>query len=340
MERNSQTEGWRRHLANNGRKVEERLGAAQAAHRLAIHCFEYDDANRVYPFQTLHDLSSNIPVFEQASAASVGDNQLATLSTTLLAAPGSGKYVRPCYLSQHGEDETAGYLFDLSELKPDPARVARVFLKQPYTDRDNFNKKLGLDFHRTPELATLFTEEYRHACPAGYDATARGAYMTDVMRNPAKYAAKLDDLAATFSKSPSNSLPWNEVLVAAMPKHISAIVVPLASFMSTNKGLGTTQARLRGALAGLAHLKNGMDLPVVSYDATQEGGGRIRYLAQGQQELKALAFEAINDLQQNPAFFEQVKGSLYSAAQDCLGVDIYKPLKEQAVDPASQGRGA
>lgn len=347
MNQNPNNEGWRKILADTGRKVEDQLGAAQAAHRLVLHCFEAPfDAHLAYPRNVLNDLSANIPIFKQDNHI-IGKSQLATISTTLLPAPKTGRSVFPFNQSEYGE--TVGYLFDLNEYKPNPARVVQVLTKQEYTGTNNFSKNLHLALSE-PEWDKFrqLTDDYRRTYGKDKIPSFEGLYLADAMRNPVQYAAKLKEITDIFHKPDApQQLPWNEVLIAATPEHISAIAIPLSSGMKMSGGLGTAHGKLRGALAGLAHLDNGMDLPVVSYDATKDGSGKIAFLAQGKEQLQALAMQSIRELQENPAFLKQAKGALinifkhtHANAKAYLGVDMYQPLVEQGVTLEGAGRGA
>jgi hypothetical protein len=128
---------------------------------------------------------------------------------------------------------------------------------------------------------------------------------------------------------------------------ISAIAVtPFVDATQSYRFLEAQEiARLQGALVGLEHLSNGMDVPVVSYEPSQEGGG-ITYIGKGRAELQKVAIESIKKLgadgmefliADQQAMSEDAKIELESALARHIGLNVCQDGWALQFDTIMQG---
>jgi Tfp pilus assembly major pilin PilA len=144
----------------------------------------------------------------------------------------------------------------------------------------------------------------------------------------------------------------NEILVAASISHIAAIAIPYFSHEKSKGGYRAAH-QLTAAVAGLQHLAQGMDLPVMSYQVSRSQvvdapmQGDLTYMAQGKQELSQMALSALEELkahhdQKLLDFISQSQRyggvadwqhgdamQLKDAVKEVLGIDITQPLAQQ-----------
>ena len=308
-------------IGDNGQKVEAKLNALQNANRLAVHVFEPPDELKAYPSNTLGDIRNNDGGDEQQLFS---QNRLAMLSTTLLPQAGGGKIIE--FFNMYGE-VTPAYLMDLSN-----AKVAKVFPGDGDTGFGNFDKNLHLERQSgIPSIDTLYTQ------------TDRDKHIASVLSDPQQSTRQLHYLAEHMRQSSDKKLPWNEVLIVPHVDQIVGITVPEfpPDANDTDQNINALKniiSKLKGLASGLAHAREGMEIPVMMYHWNEAKRGQLTYVAQGERECTTEIMKTIEQMQSNPDFADvcanrrvTVGTSLVAIKlqiQSLLGIDITKPIQK------------
>lgn len=342
----------------HAREVEERLTRIQDANRLALHTFESDDEKRLVPKDKLAELEYNAALLAAPRTTDVEKKDVPLTSMTSIPSRSSRRAAHPFDLNGYGQP--VSYLFDLSVEQAVAPVVVRAMETSRFTDYNNRDKKLYL-FRDTipPDMEPIYGKFKIDADCLSEDG---GRYYLDeaghaqecallnaALRDPKHFATALDAVQKIHSQDREKQ--WSEIMVAVAPTHIAAIAMPVSTKPPTYQK--TDQDRLNeasdmycAALSGLAHLKQGMDLPVVSYGIGPKHKGRITYLAQGQDELRDLALRSLDVIQKHPLARHDGEFNLHvrvtdldAATRELLDVDMEMPLAKQGIKLSGNARG-
>lgn len=349
------------------RPIEDELAALQNAHRLAIHIWEGNEPFKphpsyVFPRFSFDSLTSKSP---DAIATSIGDQTMPMMSMSLLPSQSSGLGLRPFCCHWNHSFLHCGYLVDVSEKHPHPARIARAALHGLGSGPNPLDKAMRLGRKGTeevPELEALYdayipprkrgkarqTAEGERAFQqaiAGDDGIRLSATQLDLLGNHYHTPMKPED---AVDEDHPHLVDFNEILVAASRCHLKAIVVPCMENTEQRADWFMPLTQLSGALAGLQHLKQGVDLPVVTYHVTPPQLGACHYLAQGEAECIKMALTACKELETLGVFgttrasanMAPIRGEILfpklqeAVAEALNGLDISTPLAKQKTNLA------
>lgn len=314
---------WTNRTAPDGAAVIERLTGIQNRHRLAMHMVEY--GNHVYHAdpKTLHDLDA-VPADKITETLLAGTPSLFSMS--LLPTRQSQLGMQP-YNTYARTTNNYGYLFDLSQARPNAARVVRAYEKSLMSDPEGvtadarLTKQLKLELlSKLPALNALY-----HAFRPTHISRWAARWLRAVGGpDGAGFTEQQLDILGGANAGPNNApnevalgtVGLNEVLVAADSSHIAGIFVPRYRGGRNNAQdiLNGHLVRLQAALVGLEHLDTGRDWPVVIYDVETATPGALHYVGQGELELNKAALEAIKALGKNVMTYAGPEGDRLAEA--------------------------
>ncbi len=318
-------------------EVEKALRTLRNNNALVIHMWEGDPC--LFPKKTLKVLSK-VPAEEIPRQMLKG--HIPYVSVSLLPDDRSGKSMRP-YEEYQSTFKAPGYLLNFSSRVPHPAKVIMASPDNIESGDNHYTKlsKLLLEC-KIPQLNEFYNRMGSINMLVKTIAEEKGSTLTRMQLNAlGKYYT--DNPIHLPSSAPC---PNNEVIAATSREHIVAIAI--AAY--TNRGpWDRPMTELTAALAGLKHLQEGMDYPVVLYNVAARDGdsppsyrqGDCTYLGQGKQELLKVAVKALHALEStgmNPAIFENkeygyrdmlVLEAVSQTAKSILHIDMHKPLANQ-----------
>lgn len=317
-------------------KIERELGALRDAGRLAVHMNEKPKPRARFSSQTWEHFGTKP---EELLAKLLqpkvdGKWNLPLLSMSLL--PVAGKSIMP-YESTGFPNAGSpyGYLVDVSQDKPHPPRVIGAELAGLCSGDDVLKKTFwGITSGFLPDsLRAQYESEEQWIKDFSTDAKAR-ELSTSLLDRLAGFYKGTVNIHSPHVHSDDDMHIWNEILVAAGREHILGIVFPVGGAIELGENvLYQQRARLVAALAGLEHLKHGIDLPVMLYysgDGRTARNGGIAYLGKGRQELLAIAMRALGVLDNaGPEKKFYISDDLRVMAKEIVGIDPGLPLIEQ-----------
>lgn len=343
-------EGWRSHLNDRAKSVESCLANIQNANRLAIHTFEEDDEKAFFPRVIRKDLEDNTPILEAPRPVLVKREDAPLISMSMIPSLKAGYSILP--FDMNGIGKPLGYLFNLDETQALSPVVVRAMEHVRFTTYNNRDKRMYLFRDTVPaNLDYLYRNHKIDAdCPCEDDAypwkhetevvkAAELALLNNALSEPAHFASALDVLGRMYESKSKSQL--SELLVAATTKHVAAIVLPVTNQtppslpQSNRDNLADATDRLCAALCGLAHLKEGIDLPVVTYKMGPPNAGHISYLAQGKGELTSVALSAIDRIRNSQIYEYRPENlptrieHLETAIKDLLGESVEMALRDR-----------
>ena len=294
------TESWLRKLSKEENPVEAGLSVLQANNRLGIFSFENDDKNRLYPSDVLNDIASH------------NAHRRPLISMSFVPSQASNTSIIPFGITSVSHNSKLAYLFDLRTKVDNPAKVVRVFREMSFTGFDNYNKQ----FRLSDETGINYLDEL-------YKKHNSNSLISDVFNDISLSAKQLDALGDYYESITDNAkanIKINELLVSVSKDNIAAIAVPISNDKSSNK----TLLQLTGALSGLEHAKNGMNLPVVFYHILPHNKGQSKYIAQGEDECRKVACEALGNLsaQLSKVELKKVLSEIKEDINRLLGINI------------------
>lgn len=295
---NIQTPAADREPLHQNRRIEARLNALQNRNRLGVHMFERCN-DMEYPDFSRSGFYDD-PAAIKAALTSHPNPKARLLSMSLIP-PQQAKFTMRPFGCVPARYPLVGYLVNLDNDSEHPARTARAYERSLYSDDDFTGKKFGLS-QMTSQIGVL-RECYQNARQPkqiqaiGLDNShALSAAQLDALGN-----AYLDDRYRNIFEDDRFTEGFNEILVAAAHPHIEAIVVPsMNRATQPHADMGATLEAFLGALAGLQHLAEGVDLPVVRYQVDGAGRGNITMMAQGREALCDLLALSLSDMQLKP----------------------------------------
>lgn len=340
----------------------DKLTALQNGHRLAVHIQETGKDNTQVAQGTI-DLLNKIPAEEIDASLQNGRPKLHSM--TLLPASNAQASIETygCFGGQR--IEPYGYLFDLSQDTPHPAKVVRANLVTLFsnciTSTDKHAKHLRLtslvsgkidgvkqsnpkkiiDFYTQfrPELPPKATASQRKLCAkiwkknllqaiGGEQGSTYTEQQLDLLGDYYTHAEHFSrkDLEENTSK-PIAQL--NEILVAASTPHIAAIAVPMKS--------GNIHiVRLQAALLGLEHITKGHHWPVVLYHVAGPDQCKLTYVGQEKEELRKVAIQELYMLIPKRAelhLFHGIEGQRYHELSQAIKRELDIDVSLPADDP-------
>ena len=323
----------------NKRKVEAQLRRLRDQHRLAIHMCERQG---IYGFPDFSwGCLAAAPACEIPARMFSGEMPL--ISASLLPAARTRRSMLPCIV-ESGQPGDYAYLIDLSQDIQDAARVVYA----SHTDLQASGEPVGRKYWGKHIERTSFNKAlkdiFEHfASQEEWEKAVTSEKGAELAAEQLKVISGLH--AAKIEPADGNIVPHNELLVAASQEHVRAICIPYFIKRPQDEAWYTPLEQLAGALAGLQHLDEGIDLPVVLYqvNAPYAGSrhnvkqGDFEYLGQGRSGLLEKAFAAIASLQEHDSIEELNLSRRYTIADvlkfetfSALGIDVSKPLIEQA----------
>lgn len=287
--------------------IEAELSALQESNRLAIHVWEnYQE----YEFPEFSwDALSKTPAAQLAKG--IADRSTPLISMSLLPKQASGISMRPFDIHE-GNVQLGAYLVDLSQDHKHPARVLRASMSGLVSGEHVMDKNFRMDTSSGIRALNEFYASFDHdearlrAAIAGRSGAAHTRTQLDILGHFYDHIGQLSPSKRThsidFLDDGNTVADFNEILVAAAKPHIKAIAIPLMKNDERPHPWYLPAQRLVGAIAGLHHLKKGVDLPVVFYHVTPldhqiNHQGQCTYLAQGEAELITTALEACKELE-------------------------------------------
>jgi len=328
-------------------EVEGQLRQLRDANRLAMHCCEDDMTNpsfvvHSYPKQT-HKLLS-IPSREIPQRLT--DNTMPLISMTLIPSLATGKLVEPYTNSQVAPT----YLFSMDQEQPHPPKVVTVHPGLQASGGDNYHKGVYLFIcaQALPSLRQYYQRYEMHEWRQKLAEDTQGKLSAGQLDLLGHYYQNKN--CTTASQQVCNDdvvQKCNEIIVAASHDHLKAIMVPHRDHGDEKWRFALNN--LTASLAGLQHLRNGIDVPVVHYqmiepDAhsrVQASMGDFEYIGQGRQELSRVLLESLQELEGyniRDKLYLDFRTSLTkhvdiddirSAVKAECGIDMFEPLAEQ-----------
>lgn len=320
----SPPERWRRHLSKDT-SAQERVQALQDTDRLAIHVIEPIDRGQLYPTKTRELLSSNEAVLSGKRKGHLEKKDVALFSMSLLPNTASGKSITPYHDSESALGDEIAYGFNLDERQPSPARAIRVFRHNGNTGGNPYDKEFQLmgrfDCQQMAELYEPFAEIVGARDIALLNAAFKDGTLS---------GRQLDILAKYFKEpTPERKLPHNEIVAAAAPRHAETILIPACESGDLPSRISTPVYTFAGALSGIEHARNGVDLPVMLYHVNGSHRGKCIYVAQGEAECRAAALDAVRTLNSLGKYHVgHINEPLRDHGKRLLGLDVYQPPDE------------
>ena len=338
--------------AAHAQKVEADLRALQDSHRLAIHQWEIPLSRQGNSaFDTPDYLKTlNRPADQICTHLKEG-KPLPEYSMTLLPSTRSKRSVKP-YSFSPDDFASAGYIVDLSQDRPHPAKVIKASTGNLNSGEDLFEKDLRFD--NKSDCASLnrfywqfFTERQLKKQIAGNPHyTEKQLDLLGTNLEKPQLSSKRFVTEPPLHQHPYPILDHNEILVAATVSHLKAISFPhyeVASTKNTDEYLDPYHTQftaeehkaileLNAAVQGLDHLDRGMDLPVMFYHINGSQQNQITFFAQGRAVLTEKAMSALKILQDHQTLhhldteFEDLQ-ILAARVEKTLHIDMYAPLE-------------
>lgn len=300
---------WTQRAGREGRDTLDMLDRLRRANRLAYHVMEEEDLFAVHHERGLERMKMPCRGGIQA-ALETGAPSLNSLS--LLPPAESHVVLQPYGLRSMNGMNRYGYLFDLSQDQPDPARIITAYRGGLMSGENNKQKRIDGPNKRNPLYAPYYphhlsndaarNREFREnmvAAVAGHEGTRLSEAQLDQMA-----ASYLDMFPPAQGKKISGE--FNEVIACVSPAQIRAIVLPLnrplASVTMPEKynpmprTLYDARVRLQAAIIGLDHLRTGKDVPVVLYHCNGPKAGQFDYVGRGTEELQRIGLQALQEL--------------------------------------------
>ncbi len=333
MSANISPEHWRKHLDKAGD-----VGRVQTLHegnRLGIHVIEPLDRGLLYPVKTREALRSNEAVLAGAYPQPLQKKDVALLSISLPPGPASGKSITPYFDPRAHLGEEIAYGINLDERQPNPARVIRVFRNNGNTGNGHHDKEFHLRGHyHCQQMADLYG-------PFEAQADARDAALINAVFNDASLSGRQLDILVKYVQQSTlaRTLLHNEALVAAAPRHVETILIPIREHKDIPSRVVTPVCTFAGALSGIEHARNGADLPVMLYHSIGSRLGKCSFVAQGEEQCRAAAIKAVRALRKySPYDIGHINTPLRQHGERLLGIDVYKPLEKQGIVAAACSR--
>lgn len=303
------------------------LETLQRTHRLAIHVWEH-----AAPYQFPTQTYDHFKIVQEAPHLlhAPKHKQTPFLSMSLLPRADAQS---PCSIvpySDHEFLETPGYLVDLrQDDEKHRALVPRMVHNSLASGTSIYDKSFHLDGKtHIPEIdSTLMKHGQSEDSLIEFARTDAGARRTET-----QLSALGEIIHRTAPIELGNQVLYNELLVCASRQHIKAIVVPVKQHKNMAPETNAACVQLIGALAGMQHLNNGVDLPVVYYhiasDPHMAGGqqGNLSWLGQGHDELLRAAQDAVHTLQTHGTGASPKENFLYNMHQFQQGELRLAPL--------------
>jgi hypothetical protein len=322
-------------------ETERYLSDVRDRKRLAMHVCE---EQRHFKFPSYsYNLLREVPAKELLSKLSIDDAPL--FSASLLPSARSGKALVPYNIGLNDFGSYA-YLFDLDQSAVDAPRVL-------YAGDQNFNSGSEVKSKQYWNKASM-----KEMSPIYQPYKSKKEWERAVCGEQGRHLANqmLDTLGGIYEgdyygHTAFNTVTHNEIIMAASAEHIKAIAIPYR-VASPHKQWSRPIAELTAAVAGLQHLEEGVDVPVVMYQVTPKHApddkpqGDISYLAKGRVELERLAVQAIEKIQALPVAERTNQAASYAISelkpvvQKTLNLDISRPLQEQQARVQLLGRQA
>lgn len=319
------------------------LRTLQSQHSLAAHMWEGErrtgdhTGHRVPHGDVLQHLISH----EEAKAKLKKGEKCDELSMSLLADEGA-RTTTSLYFVGMGGISHFGYLFDVNQTRPDRAFVTEVNDEDAYSAlsparkapaEGTKRKALGVSGFLEPDNERLSERFY------SFIGSDEGREHTGKQLN------KLGKLLHKRKRGElGDSVADNEIMVVAGQEHLKAILVPsypnAERLSDVRVAVYETLVRLQGALAGLVHLREGIDLPVVIYHVAGTDAGKLTEVGKGKEELERVARDAITQLQAFPQEYVQrilsqeeyilpPQHYTHNVVREVLGVEMHQPIEKQ-----------
>ncbi len=312
-------------------RVIDDLNALRDGHRLAVHMWEQSlDCDN--PSYSLNWLSLIAP--EQITPR-LQRGTMPLLSMSLMPSSAGSRNMVP-YGLPVDNSMAMGYLIDLGQTAAESAKIARA----SWANLDSgMNPKFKNSKLHVPTGIAALDALYaprRGQTIKGMEASAMAAFTEQQLDAVGRHIDQLptEDLATATQQTGSDvfrtaqTMPNNEILVAAHRRHIRAIIFPDTATPASPAWLAPV-SRLCMALAGLGNLQRGLDVPVVCYRLDDTPPGGFHFFAQGERALRIKATEALQQLARDPALLESYRehapracDKLASAVQRQLDIDI------------------
>lgn len=281
------------------REVEATLNDLRDKHRLAVHMWENSESSG----NCVHSHAWLARVKAENMPAMLAARTMPLQSMTLMPSSKAEKPIVP-YAVAADNIKSFGYLIDLDQERSDAASVLRA-------GQGNLNSGVNPRF-KNAKLTLPTGNVTLDALYAPFNGGTMHYSMAERGRELTK--AQLDAIGSEIEAMPMdmadrirrdvadeiyhipNTIPHNEILVASTAEHIRAIVFPRTD--SAHAPLWQKPINeLNMAIAGLANLGRGLDVPVVIYDVTGNGAGAFTYFAEGREALLRKARQAIAELE-------------------------------------------
>jgi len=333
----------------------DELSELQNAHRLAIHTWENQEhyAFPEFSWDALHKHPA------RDIQKRLFDNTMPVVSMSLLPRQESGISLRP-YNIFAGDVRYGSYLIDMSQDQRTPPRVMRALERGLVSGTSVSHKKLKLRMHSRCSALNDFYEGFGEdesklrLAIAGRQGSHHTNTQLDALGSYYDWLGQLEpkdrhiSSLSLFLNDEQTIADFNEILVAASTSHIKAIAIPFMQDAKHDQEWYPPAQKLAGAIAGLQHLRKGIDLPVVYYHVTPldqhtNHQGQCTYLAQGEAELITAALTACKELEKQHIVGEPADSPtmrdvkqeigfepLRDAVKELLnGLDIEQPLAAQ-----------
>lgn len=327
---------------SKARKIVQRLERLRDEGHLALHMWEDENGSILpaveSPQRTLSCLNFNEDT-DARLIAQISTNpptgDLALLSMSLLPRFREGVDTSMLPFATYDYCQgNAGYLMDMTPTAPSPPRVAVIASGDIFTPTDPI-RKINSVVRTGPTSSKLL-----HTLPCG-GPLQPNALSDFAQEGLSKLQQQIDhELGNAYAKD--NSIPCNEIVVAARPEHRTAIVVPV--FQSQEGKPRQWMAEAAGAIAGLRHGNDA--LPVVAYhvDGTKQGG--FTYWGASRKEFMGRLLDAVGKLESAGVMDEKDKedGAL-DALREALSergilhyrVDAPKAVRLKQLDELNAG---
>lgn len=320
-------------VPEHGRAVEAKLARIQAAGMAAIHNFEEGDAERALPIYLLSQLESNKRFFAEGRKPVTRKQELFLTSVSSAPTQESGKAIDAFFKNRVGRQRMS-YVFDVSpgqrhDLPIVPRAMETIYNTGTFNDNKHFCLH-PLEVH--PELMPFY-ESFLVPSGQGINSQYKQELLllNAAINDPEHYREAVRVVSRILAREGEGCM--SEQLLAATPENLAALTKQIGSLNPDGEDYAHLHLFQRydvlgAALSGLAHARDGVNLPVTAYQVTPYCAGRFHYLAQGEEESLALAHEMLAQMHQDPAFDQFMRrqgGNMLQLREDALqllGADI------------------
>lgn len=280
-------------MESKATKIVQRLERLRDEGHLAMHMWE-DDLGSILPaFETPRRTLSCLNFNEDTDARLIAqlstnppNHDLALLSMSLLPRfrGGVATSMLPFNTFDYCQGN-AGYLVDMTPTAPSPPRAVVIASRDIFTSVDPI-QKIDSVVRTAPVTCKLY-----HALPSGGPLDPKA--LSDFAQEGLSKLQQQNDEDLDNAYAKDNTISCNEIVVAARPEHMTAIMVPV--FQSQEGKPRQWMAEAAGAIAGLRHGKDAV--PVVAYhvDGAKQGG--FTYWGASRKEFMGRLLDAVGKLE-------------------------------------------